>query len=78
VEQRENDKFCSKLDKMPIANYELLKTICDNEALSSSSVFEWFKRFKDGREYLQDDPRSERPTTSRNADTVANVGEIVI
>jgi hypothetical protein len=40
-------------------------------------VFEWFKRFKDWREVLQDDPRSERPSTSRNADTIANVRKMV-
>jgi hypothetical protein len=37
-------------------------------------VFEWFKGFKDGREDLQDDPRSGSPSTSGNADTIANVG----
>jgi hypothetical protein len=47
------------------------------EALSRSSVFEWFKLFKDGREDLQDDPRSGRPSTSRNADTVAYIREMV-
>jgi hypothetical protein len=40
-------------------------------------VFERFKGFKDGRDDLQDDPRSGRPPTSRNADTVANVREMV-
>jgi hypothetical protein len=28
-------------------------------------------------EHLQDDPRSGRPSTSRNADTIANVREMV-
>jgi hypothetical protein len=39
--------------------------------------FEWFKRFKGGREDLHDDPRSGRPSAPRNADTTANVREMV-
>jgi hypothetical protein len=48
-----------------------------DEALSHSSVFEWFKRFKDGREDLQDDTRSGYSSTSGNADTITNVREMV-
>jgi hypothetical protein len=35
-------------------------------------VFERFKRFNNRREDLQDGPESGRPSTSRNADTIAN------
>jgi hypothetical protein len=56
---------------------EMLQIVYGDEALSCSSVFEWFKLFKDGRDDLQDDARNERPSTSRNADTIANVHEMV-
>jgi hypothetical protein len=36
-----------------------------------------FERFKDGREDFQYDPRRGRPSTSRNADTIANVREMM-
>jgi ribosome-binding protein aMBF1 (putative translation factor) len=62
---------------MPIETYELLQTVQGDEALNCSSVFEWFKRFQDGSEDRQNDPRSGRPLTSRKADTVADVPEIV-
>jgi hypothetical protein len=55
----------------------MLQTVYGDEALSRSSVFELFERFKDGREDLQDDPRKGSPSTSRNADTTASVREIV-
>jgi hypothetical protein len=42
-----------------------------------SMVFECFKRCKNGHEDLQDDPRREHPSTSRNADAIANVREVV-
>jgi transposase len=77
MEQRVNIKFCVKLDKTPTETYEMLQTVYGDEATSHSSVFEWFKRLKDGREDLQDDPKGGRPSTSRNANTITNVREMV-
>jgi hypothetical protein len=42
-----------------------------------TAAFEWFKRFKDWRENLQDDSRRGHPLTSRNADAIENVHEIM-
>jgi hypothetical protein len=77
MEQQMSTKFCFKLDKTRIETDEILQNLCGDEALNHRSMFEWFKRFKYGREDLQDDPRSGRPSTSRNADTIANVSEMV-
>jgi transposase len=77
MEQQVNTKFCLKLGKTPTEINEMLHTVCGDEGLSRSSVFEWFKLFKEGCEDLQDDPRSERPSASRDADTIANVREMV-
>jgi hypothetical protein len=66
MEQRVNTRFYCKLSKTPTENYEMSQTACGDEALSRSSASDWFKRSKDGREDLQDDPRSGRPTASRN------------
>jgi hypothetical protein len=55
----------------------MLQSVYGVDVSSRSSVFEWFKRFEDGREDLQDDPRSGRPSASRNLDTVANIREMV-
>jgi transposase len=76
LEQRVNITFCVKLGRTPTETYEMLKTVHGDEALSRNSVLEWFKRFKDKREDLQDDPRSGRLSTPRNADTIANVCEM--
>jgi transposase len=77
MEQRVNIKCYVKLGKTPTDTNEMLQTVYDDEALSRSSVFEWFKRFKYGREDLQDDPRRGHPSTSRNADTIAHIFEMV-
>jgi hypothetical protein len=50
----------------------------DDQALSRSGVTERFKRFKGGGENLQDDSCSGRPAASRNAETIANIGETVM
>jgi hypothetical protein len=52
------------LGKTPTETYEMLQTVYCDQALSGSSVFEWFKRFEDGQEDLQDDPRRGCPSTS--------------
>ncbi|GFS72138.1 protein GVQW3 [Trichonephila clavipes] len=36
-------------------------------------VFEWFRRFKEGLQSVNSDPRSGRPSTSRNEDKIAQV-----
>jgi hypothetical protein len=41
-------------------------------------AFQWSKPSEDALEDLQDDPRSRRLSTSRNADTITNILETVI
>lgn len=48
-----------KLGKSAIETYLLLKEVYGNECLSRARVFEWFKRFQDGREDVEDDSRPE-------------------
>jgi hypothetical protein len=43
MEQRVHIKFCVELGKTPTETYEMLQAVYDDEALSRSSVFEWFK-----------------------------------
>jgi transposase len=77
MEQRVNITVCVELGKTPTETYKMLQTVCGDEALSRSSVLEWFKLFKDGFKDLQDDPRSGRPSTPRSADTIPNVRAMV-
>jgi hypothetical protein len=78
IEQGVNITFYVKVGKTPTENYEVLRTVNGDEVLNRSSVSEWFKRFKDGREDLQDDASNGCPSTYRNADTISNVREMVI
>jgi len=58
LEQRTNITFCVEIGKS--ANETLaLSTVAYGEyAPKKSSVFEWHRRFKEGRGNVQDDPRS--------------------
>ncbi|KAJ8955180.1 hypothetical protein NQ318_009075 [Aromia moschata] len=49
MEQRMNLKFLVKLGKTFTEAYAMLKEVYGNACLSCTHVFEWFKRFKEGR-----------------------------
>ncbi|KAJ8955159.1 hypothetical protein NQ318_009052 [Aromia moschata] len=69
MEQRVNLKFLVNLEKTFIEAYAILKEVYKNKCLFRTQVFEWFKRFKEGRETTEDDQRPGRPSTSNGAKT---------
>jgi len=73
MEQRINFKFCVKIGKSASETLALLTVAYGEYDVKKSSVFEWHRRFKEGREYVQDDPRSGQLKTQR---TDANVDRI--
>ena len=48
------------------------------QALSRSNVFWWYGRFRDGREDIEEDPRSGRPTECRNDHNVEKVSQLLL
>lgn len=52
----------------------MLKKVYRHYCLSRTRVFEWFARFKDSREDLEDDEQSGRPKTSTE-DLVEKIGQ---
>jgi len=42
-----------------------------------TQTYEWWKRFKEGRTSVDNDPRSGRPSTSKTDDNVAKVREVI-
>ncbi|KAJ8932394.1 hypothetical protein NQ318_016031 [Aromia moschata] len=58
MEQRVNLKFLVKLEKTFTEAYAMLKEVYGmGMNVFSTQVFEWFKRFKEGSETTEDDPR---------------------
>ncbi|GFW45212.1 protein GVQW3 [Trichonephila clavipes] len=62
---------------MGTETYEMMKTAFGEEAMSRARVFEWFRRFKEGRQSVNSDPRIGRPFNSRNEDNIAQVKAVV-
>ena len=77
MEQRKSIKFCVKLGKTFTETLEMLRKAYGDPALSRTTVYEWFKRFKEGRESLDDDERSGRPASSRTDESVEKIRELI-
>ncbi|GBN04459.1 Putative uncharacterized protein FLJ37770 [Araneus ventricosus] len=70
MDQRVNIKFCFKLGRTATETHEMLVKV---DAVIKKCVFEWFKRFRDGKEDVKDEPRSGRPPRSTTPDNIGRV-----
>ena len=57
LEEQYTIKFCFKLGKNATEMYRMLQTAFGASCMNRASVFEWHKRFKEGRESVRDDER---------------------
>ena len=60
LEERYAIKFRFKLGKNATETYGMLQTAFGASCMNRASVFEWHKRFKEGRESVRDDERCGR------------------
>ena len=67
-------KFCFELGKNATETYGMLQTAFQPSCMNRASVFEWHKRFKEGRESVRDD---ERCGTSKEVNTPELIGQRV-
>ncbi|XP_052755880.1 protein GVQW3-like [Galleria mellonella] len=72
-EQRVVIKFLSKLGKNGREIFADLRTVYGDDAVKEPTVHKWLKRFREGRESVQDDPRSGRPSTSHSDENVERI-----
>lgn len=76
-EQRCAIKFCLKLGNNATKTLAKLQQAYGDAALSRDQVFKWFKAFSEGRELVEDESRSGRPSTSRNDENVERIRDLV-
>ena len=75
LEERYAIKFCFKLGKNDATEtYAMLQTAFRPSCMNQASVFEWHKRFKEGRESVRDDERCGR---SKEVNTLEFIGQRV-
>ena len=60
LDERYVIKFCFKLGKNATETYGMLKTAFRPSCMNRASVFEWHKRFVEGRQSVRDDERCGR------------------
>ena len=74
LEEQYAIKFCFKLGKNARETYGMLQTAFGAFCMNRASVFEWHKRFKEGRESVSDDERCGR---SKEVNTTELIGQRV-
>jgi len=77
LEQRINIKFCVKIGKRASETLALFTVAYGEYAMKKSSVFEWHRRFKEGRGDVRNDPRSGQPKTHKTDENVDRVRTLV-
>ena len=77
-EQRANHRFMCRWGKSASETLSALQQVYGDTALKKSAVSDWFSRFKNGQETLEDDQRSGRPSTSRTEEMIEKVQQQLI
>ena len=69
--------FLSVLEKLQLKHLKLLQEVYGDDTMSRTRLFEWHRRFKEGREEVEDDLGSGRPSTSRTDENIERVRQKV-
>ena len=77
TEQRVNLKFLVKLNKTVTECLQMLPDVYREDCVSRARVFEWHKRFTEGRMSVEDHKRTGRPNTSRTGENMERINRIV-
>ena len=73
LEERYAIKFCFKLGKNATETYGMLQTAFRPSCMNRASVFEWHKRFKEGRESVRDDETCGRSKEVRTPELIGQI-----
>lgn len=76
LDQRANIKFCQSLGKSASEAWQMIQLVYGSTSISRSQVYKWYKLFAEGRQSLEDEPRSGRPLTGVTKENIAKATEI--
>ena len=71
LEERYAIKFCFSLEKNATETYGMLHTAFGASCMNQASVFEWQKKFKEGRESVRNDERFGRSKEVNTPELIA-------
>ena len=77
LEGRYAIEFCFKLGKNATETYGMLQTVFGPSCMNRASVFEWHKRFKEGREAVRDDERCGRSKEVRTPELIGQIKNFI-
>ena len=77
LKERHAIKFCFKLGKTATETYGMLQTAYGLSCMNRSSLFQWHKRFKEGRESVRDDERCGRSREVRTSEMIGQINDFV-
>ena len=77
LEERYAIKFCFKLGKTATETYGMLQTAYGPSCMNRSSVFQWYKRFKEGRESVRDDEKCGRSREVRTSEMIGQINDFM-
>ena len=77
LDQRYAIKLCFELDKTASGTHEMIKSAYGDDAMDQSSVSEWHILFREGREQIEDDEPSGRPSTSKSNENLVKVKNLL-
>ena len=79
LEERYAIKICFKLGKNDATEtYGMLQTAFGASYMKRASVFEWYKRFKDGRESVRDDERCWRSKEVNKPELIGQTVRVIM
>ena len=70
-------KFCFKLGKNATETYGMLQTAFQPSCMNRASVFEWHKRFKEGRASVKDDERFGRSKEINRPELIGQIKNFI-
>ena len=73
LEERYAIKLCFKLGINATEMYGMLQTAFGASCMNRASVFEWHKRFKEGRESVREDKRCRRSKKVRTPELIGQI-----
>lgn len=71
-------KFCVKSEIKCSEAVKMLRKAFGDATMSIPRAYEWYKRFQEGRQDVEDDARSGRPSTSITEDNIAKIKDIIL